>query len=222
MIRSEKALLVQMLTSHAYRERLATRRFRQAVRIAPSNQHRAYVQEVAREENSHYLGCLKVAKDLRIDLLTLVDRRMLRRPTAIPTFKTWLDVLLAHAFNDKAGYFVLTGIVGSKIKEYARLATDIIAEEEAHGSQGAQMLLDYYSGARLKDSHKRSLLILHLDAAVWCLGRPNSPRDKDALEFGLKTQSSAETLALFCSYADKLLTQMQCVDLLPISKRYIT
>jgi 1,2-phenylacetyl-CoA epoxidase catalytic subunit len=217
---TQKALLTQMLTSHAYRERLAARRFRQAVKLAPTSQSKEYVMHVAEEEDFHYLGCLKVAEQLQIDLVPLVKRRMLGRPPGIPVFTTWLDVLLAHAFNDKAGYFVLKGIVGSKVPKYARLAAEIIADEETHGLEGAKMLRQFYGRAQMDDRAKRRLLLLHLDAAVRCLGRPNSQRDKEAMKNGLKTISSADTVANFLEYSDRILIQLNCKDLVPVVGRY--
>jgi 1,2-phenylacetyl-CoA epoxidase catalytic subunit len=219
---TEKDLLTSMLTSHAYRERLAVERFREALSLLPSHESEAYWLHVIEEEQEHYVGCLDVAKQIRIDLEPLVNSRMNRQPPGIPRFKTWLDVLLAHAFNDKAGYFVLMGLLASKVIPYAQLASHIVAEEENHGARGADALVKYYPACSESEQVKQKTLLEHLDAAVRCLGRPNSWRDQEAVRAGLKTRSAATTITDFCSYADEVLERLNCQNLIPISGRYMT
>jgi len=215
----ERQLLVRMLTSHAYREKLAAERFREALEIVPPHEPREYWRKVIEEEQEHYDGCLDVSKQLGIDLEPLIAVRMLRGPAGIPPFHSWLDVLLAHAFNDKAGYYVLVALKESKVKPYAMLARRILAEEEAHGIAGAAALVDFYKAQPNAEERNRSLLI-HLDAAVRCLGRPNTEGDAAAVRAGLKTRSSADTLRDYCDYVDDVLVKLNRSDLVPILPRY--
>src|SRR5688572_483121 len=140
----ERELLTRMLISHAYREKLAVQRFTEALKLLPPYEPEKYWLGVIEEEQEHYDGCLDVAEELSIHLSPLIDARMTKEPAGIPQFHSWLDVLLAHAFNDKAGYFVLLGLTQSKVQGYARLARDIIAEEEAHGMAGTKALVSFY------------------------------------------------------------------------------
>src|SRR5689334_9645180 len=141
---TEKDLLTKMLTSHAYREILAAKRFREAVDLCPTSRDRNYFTHIVEEEMEHYHGCLKVADELGIDLVPEVNARMLQDPPGIPPFEDWLDLLLAHSLNDRAGYHVLTGLIDSKVSAYAKLALEIVTEEEAHGENGAASLIKYY------------------------------------------------------------------------------
>jgi 1,2-phenylacetyl-CoA epoxidase catalytic subunit len=208
-----------MLTSHAYREKLAAERFSDALRLLPLYESEEYWRNVIEEEEEHYRGCLAVAKEVGIDLAPLVDSRLLMAPEGIPAFHTWLDVLLAHAFNDKAGYYVLIGLKGSKVGPYARLAEDILVEEDAHGIAGASALVNFYA-SQIESEERGQALLKHLDAAVWCLGRPGTRGDADAVRLGLKTRSSSDTLREFCSYVDAMLVKLDRHDLIPIIKRY--
>lgn len=221
LTQSEQEIFTRMLTSHAYRERLAAERFADAKEIAPSPDARSYVEHVSEEEEEHYRGCLDVAAEFGIPIEHMVARRMEQSPPGIPQFNCWLDVLLAHAFNDQAGYFVLAGVMGCKIPSYARLAKDIVAEEAAHGAHGAELLIDYYPQADTGGADKRDLLLTHLDAAVRCLGRPNSPGDKEAIDAGLKSIPATDTIKQFCSYADDILMRLGCQDLTPLASRYL-
>ena len=218
---SETELLTRMLKSHAYREKLAAQRFEGAIGLAPTGETEKYLLHVAEEEWEHYHKCVKVAKELGIDLEPLVDARMLVPPPGIPPFNHWLDVLLAHAFNDQAGYFVLAGLTNSKVMPYAELAAEIIAEEKMHGRYGATLLQEYYGTMHCDEAAKSTMLITHLDAAVRCLGQPNTSGERLAVSTGLKTKLSEEIIREFCAYADDVLQRIQRQDLMPISCRYL-
>lgn len=180
-------LLGKMLTSHAYRERLAATRFEEAGDLAPDARTRAYVRGVVAEETEHYQACVTAARSLGIDIEAHVQRRLLRQPEGIPPFRTWLDVLLAHALNDEAGLFVLRGLVGSCVPTYASLAKHIVDDEVLHGSQGRSMLTTYWPTAPESTSEKIAKFREHVDAGIRCLGRPDTPGDAFAVRSGLKT-----------------------------------
>src|SRR6266404_250884 len=215
----EHRLLSNMLTSHAYREKLAADRFRYALTLMPTSESGNYWSSVIAEEEEHYAGCLSVASEIGIELESLVASRLSRPPDGIPVFNDWLDVLLAHTFNDRAGYHVLLGLIGSKITSYAKLAKEIVEEEERHGNSGAASLIEFY-GSDINSEGRRRQLLKHLDAAVWCLGRPNTKRDTDAVRLGLKTRSSEDSLKEFCEYADRVLMRIGEARLVPIINRY--
>ncbi len=214
-------LLTRMLTSHTYREKLGAERFKQAIDMTISPQEKFYFQRVVYEEEQHFYGCLEVGDELGINLKELINARMHKEPPGIPVFYTWLDVLLAHAFNDQAGYFVLQGLTGSSIEVYASLAARLIEEEESHGIQGAKMLIRYLNQLEKLDSSVLASILNHLDAAARCIGRPNSRKDTEAVRLHLKSRSSAETMEEFCSYADGILKQLSCENLTPLAKRYL-
>jgi 1,2-phenylacetyl-CoA epoxidase catalytic subunit len=215
----ERELLAKMLGSHAYREKLAAQRFAQAVDLAPTPADTSYLNHIVEEEIDHYRGCLRVAGELGIDLEALVNARMLLDPPGIPPFEVWLDVLLAHALNDRAGYHVLTGLTGSKVSAYARLAAEIVADEESHGETGAAALVKYYENC--DHPKKRDLLLIHLDAAVRCLGKPNTKNDAQAIKTGLKTKPAEQIISEYCDAVDPILESLGCADLLPLSGRYL-
>lgn len=217
----EMDLLTRMLTSHTYREKLAAERFNDALTLLPSQDLKTYWLHVIEEEEEHYAGCLEVARQLDIDLEPLVHSRMQRLPAGIPEFHNWLDVLLAHAFNDKAGYYVLLGLTKSKVAPYAKLAESILVEEESHGASGAEALIEYYPSHGKSEAVRRKILIKHLDAAVRCLGRPQTKGDQEAVKAGLKTKSASETISGFCLYADQILKHLKCDSLIPTSARYL-
>lgn len=219
---TEIRILAKMLTSHAYREKLAVTRFRYAIRIAPTREDRTYFRKVVTEEETHFRGCLEVGTLLGIDLQKLVTlrRRTRRYGPGIPTFRTWLDVLLAHALNDQAGYYVLKGLKGSKVAAYSRLACRIVAEEESHGSHGSAMLTRYLKECDRSDPSIHEALVVHLDSAARCIGRPDSTLDAEAVKLRLKSRSALDTLAEFCRYADELLAKVGYADLTPIINRY--
>jgi 1,2-phenylacetyl-CoA epoxidase catalytic subunit len=208
LISSEKELLTQMLVSHAYREKLAAVRFEEALSFLPAGETGNYWLNVIAEEEEHYQGCLHVANELNIELEPLVMARMSKQPLGIPPFCHWLDVLLAHAFNDKAGYYVLLGLIESKVKPYAALAGKIVAQEESHGTCGAAALVKYYPTQEVRDHLKRDALARYIDAAIRCLGRPNTLGDRKAVRFRLKTKSASETIREFCSYVRGILNQL--------------
>lgn len=216
---SERELITKMLGSHAYREKLAAERYTQAVDLSPTPGDRRYLNHIVEEETDHYRGCLRVAKELGIDLESQVNARMLLDPPGIPPFEEWLDVLLAHSLNDRAGYHVITGLIGSKVSAYARLALEIVSEEEAHGENGAASLVKYYP--RCDHPQKKDKLVTHIDSAIRCLGKPNTENDAKAIEMGLKTKPSLQVIGEFCDAVDPILLSLGCEDLLPIASRYL-
>lgn len=216
---SEKELITKMLGSHAYREKLAADRFKEAVRLSPTVEDRNYINHIVEEETRHYQGCLRVARELDIDLELFVNARMLVDPPGIPPFEDWLDVLLAHSLNDRAGYHVITGLIDSKVAAYARLASMIASEEESHGETGAAALVKYYP--LCDHPQKKDKLVTHLDSAIRCLGKPNSRNDAEAIRMGLKTKSSLQTIAEFCDAVDPILVKLGCEDLVPLSSHYL-
>jgi 1,2-phenylacetyl-CoA epoxidase catalytic subunit len=215
---SEKHLITRMLVSHGYREKLAAARYKQAADFAPTPADRRYLNHIVEEETNHYLGCLKVAGELDIELESQVNARLLLDPPGIPAFENWLDVLLAHALNDRAGYHVITGLLGSKVSAYARLASEIVSEEEAHGKFGAAALLKYYP--LCDHPQKKDQLVAHLDSAIRCLGKPNSSNDVAAIKMRLKTKPSSQLISEFCEAVDPILAELGAEDLLPLSSRY--
>lgn len=208
----ERELLTRMLVSHAYREKLAAIRFEEALALIPGGETQNYWLQVIEEEKEHYQGCIQVADELDIDLEALVEARMHRQPPGIPPFSNWLDVLLAHALNDKAGYYVLLGLIDSKIESYAALACHIVSEEESHGACGAAALVGYFSSQETSERHKRDALGRHIDAAIRCLGRPGTQGDREAVQLGLKTKPANETIVEFCSYVKSVVNQLPCHD----------
>ena len=214
-------LLTRMLTSHAYRERLAGDRFGQALDkgFPPSPEERERVERALREEYDHYQGCLSVGRQFGIDVKTLADGRMGREPVGIPPFGNWLDVLLAQVLNDAAGYFVMEGLRDSKIEPYAELAGRIMRDEAGHLEHGKTLLVPAYR-ARADDRAGRQL-VTHLDAAVRCCGRPYSDGDREAVRLGLKTRPAADTLKEFGVYADAVLNHLGRADLVPLSEKYL-
>ena len=140
----------------------------------------------------------------RIDIEPLIRQRRCLVP-GIPLFTTWLDVLLARAFNDQAGYHVLRGVMGCKFQDYGNLARRIVEEEKEHGAEGAQLLIQYSLGRRADLDRMRAAVAVHLGAAIRCVGRADTEGDREAVRLGLKTRSSAETLAEFSDYADQVL-----------------
>lgn len=216
---SEKELITKMLRSHAYREKLAAERYKQAVDLSPTLEDRNYLNHIVKEETDHYRGCLRVASELDIDLESHVNDRMLQDPPGIPPFEVWLDVLLAHTLNDRAGYHVITGLVGSKVSAYARLALEIVSEEESHGENGAASLVKYYP--LCDHPQKKDQLVTHIDAAIRCLGKPDSKNDAEAIKMGLKTKPSSQVISEFCDAVDPILVDLGCEDLLPLSNHYL-
>jgi 1,2-phenylacetyl-CoA epoxidase catalytic subunit len=214
-------LLTRMLTSHAYRERLAAEQFRQAVHLAPTEAARIYIQGVASEETEHFQLCLAAAETLGLEIAEAVEARMAKAPPGIPVFGTWLDVLLAHALNDEAGLFVLRGLATSRVEAYATLAKHIIDDELLHGSRGRSMLLAYWPTAQDSRQAKHEKFIEHLDAGVRCLGRPDTPSDKLAIAFGLKTTPARDLIRAYCSYADDIVAALDLPGLLPTAQRYL-
>lgn len=216
---SERDLLTKMLSSHGYREKLAVERYKHAAEFAPTPADLGYLNHIVDEETDHYLGCLRVADELDIDLESQVDARMLLDPPGIPPFENWLDVLLAHSLNDRAGYHVITGLIGSKVSAYARLASEIVSEEESHGEYGAAALVKYYP--HCDHPQKKDQLVAHLDSAIRCLGRPNSTNDLQAIRMGLKTKPSFQVISEFCQAVDPILAELGSEDLMPLSSRYL-
>lgn len=216
---SERELITKMLGSHAYREKLAAERYKQAVDLSPTPGDRSYLNHIVEEETDHYRGCLRVASELDIDLESHVNARMLLDPPGIPPFEGWLDVLLAHSLNDRAGYHVITGLIGSKVSAYAGLALEIVSEEESHGENGAASLVKYYP--LCDHPQKKDKLVTHIDAAIRCLGKPNSKNDAEAIRMGLKTKPSLQVINEFCDAVDPILVNLGCEDLWPLSSHYL-
>ena len=216
---SEKELLTKMLRSHAYREKLAAERYKQAIDLSPTPEDRNYINHIVEEELNHYQGCLKVADELDIDLESHVNARMLQDPPGIPPFEDWFDLLLAHSLNDRAGYHVITGLIGSKVSSYAKLALEIVSEEELHGENGAASLIKHYP--LCDHPQKKNRLVTHIDASIRCLGKPNSKNDAEAIKFGLKTKPSLQVIREFCEAVDPILVRLGCEDLLPLSNHYL-
>jgi 1,2-phenylacetyl-CoA epoxidase catalytic subunit len=217
----QRALLARMLTSHAYRERLAADRYVGALALAPTAAERAYLEHVIAEEEEHYAGCVAVGVGVGIDIVERVAERAGRTPAGIPELHDWLDVTLAHALNDQAGYQVMVGLRGSRVAAYAQLAERILAEEADHGRVGADAAIRAYCDAGLPPKMRRERLIIHLDAAVRCLGRPGSAGDRAALNAGFKSRGAAETIRAFCADADAVLAALGEDALVPTAHRYL-
>lgn len=216
----ESVLLTKMLVSHAYRERLGAQRFISIVDCVDTPREEvSHLCHAIGEEYEHYRGCIDVGSDLGIPLVSSVDGRMMHGVDGIPPFESWLDFCLAHAFNDKAGEFVLEGIVGSRIEPYAKLARRILEDEKGHGEKGRELLVRNYS--EYDEDFRQDRLRVHLDAAVMCLGRPGTNNDRRAVELGLKTKHSEQLIREFCAYADNVLREIGEGELTPLEKDYL-
>jgi len=166
--------------------------------------------------------CAEAAHALGIeDIERRVAERMSRPPEGIPRFETRLDMFLAHALNDEAGRFVLEGLTGSTVAAYARVAKHIIDDEKEHGSQGRRMLFEEFSSSTASPADKERLLILHLDAAIRCLGRPDTQHDDEAVACGLKTKPARSIITEYCEYADSIVVALGYAALTPLARRYL-
>jgi len=201
---ASREIAERMLTSHAYRERLAIDRFKSVLDLAPSPEDRAHLQQAIEEEARHYAGCLEVAEWYGIELVPRVKARMARTPHGIPEFHNWLDLLLAQALNDAAGAFVLRGVIGGTLTRYAELCAATIADEENHCRVGRLGAIAFWSsqvGVTVPTEQAEHQLMVHLIAAIKSCGRARSITDDAALQLGLKSRSSTETLDGFLAYA---------------------
>jgi 1,2-phenylacetyl-CoA epoxidase catalytic subunit len=121
--------------------------------------------------------------------------------------------------NDRAGFHVITGLIGSKVSAYARLASEIVTEEESHGENGAASLVNFYP--LCDHPHKKAKLVTHIESAIRCLGKPNTKNDAEAIRMGLKTKPSSQIIGEFRDAVDPILLRLGCEDLSPLSNHYL-
>jgi ring-1,2-phenylacetyl-CoA epoxidase subunit PaaA len=139
-----RATLVRLLADQARAELAASTLYSRWVSRVPTPEDKQYVALIAREETEHWYRVVKLLEELGLSpdqarahqtrswfyvLFSLLLHRV-----------TWLDLLMMAFLIDQAGYVLVEDFAQSSYAPWARVAREILAEEEGHPEFGMSRL----------------------------------------------------------------------------------
>ena len=139
-----RRVLIRLIASHARGELEAAYTYASWIRRAPGPAEKMYVAGIAHEETEHWYKCIQLMADL------VVTGRQIKEfegsnyfysivHLLIPRY-TWLDVLMLAFLIDRGAFFMIEDYAHSSYAPWARMAQDILSDEEGHANFGMNCL----------------------------------------------------------------------------------
>jgi 1,2-phenylacetyl-CoA epoxidase catalytic subunit len=190
--------VLQLLSSHAYRERGAARLFAGGVALVPpASRWRDLVAHQAREEEEHYARVAAVWTEVAgrpaSELDARVDARLIERP--LPAPDSFPALGMATFLFDRAGRWQIAAYAESTFAPYRDLARAIVADERGHEQAGAEMVRELCAPGGAAVDGARAALAVWLPESLRSFGRPGTPGDRYAVDAGLKNRPAAAIIA---------------------------
>jgi 1,2-phenylacetyl-CoA epoxidase catalytic subunit len=194
-----RKLLLRCIANHARGELQASNMYASWIRRAPGPAETMYVAEIAKEETEHWYGSVQLMVELGVDAGDVARHQSGQlfyhlANLAIPRIR-WLDMLMAAFLIDRAAYFIIEEFAESSYAPWAKLAKEILHEEEGHAEFGVQFLRDEIKkqgpAAVQRALHKWWRLTLY------AFGPPYAERTDAYIRLGLKTRHNEERRLAF-------------------------
>ena len=139
-----RATLIKLLADQARAELIAAHTYSRWVRRAPGPEEKMALAEMAREETEHWYLAIELLREL--GLSPDAARRHQTRSwfyatgNVIMSWLTWLDVAMAAFLVDAAAYILVEDFAQSSYAPWARVAQNILTDEEDHPDTGGRFL----------------------------------------------------------------------------------
>ncbi len=187
-----RATLLKLLADQARAELVASDIYSQWVRRVPGPEEKKYLAEMAKEETEHWYKTVKLLEELGVTADHIRDYQsrhwfyFLSRVSIRRT--TWLGVLMMSFLIDHAAYFLVEDFAQSSYEPWARMAREILEDEEGHPEMGIWCL-----GLVIRDQGKaRVQRALHKwwRVALNMFGPPITKNTELYLRLGLKSRTN--------------------------------
>jgi len=136
--------LLKLLADQARAELFASDTYSCWVRRAPGPTERMYLAELAMEETEHWYKAVMLLQELGVNPNRIREHQsnhwfyFLSRLLTLR--RGWLDVLMMSFLIDHGAYFLVEDFAQSSYAPWARMAEEILKDEEGHPDLGANCI----------------------------------------------------------------------------------
>lgn len=204
----------RILTVSADTELISAPAYYNAAVDAPSLNAFGSAMSIIQDELGHAHIAYRILRDLGVDTEQLIferDPRQFKYPYAFDVpLETWVELIVANAFYDRAGYTLLGDIYSSTTLGPWKRALVKVDKEETfhlrHGEQNARKINQTPSGHELLQHAVDWMFLLTVE---W-FGLPdNLKKHGEQLDYGFKGHSNDELRQIWMSTAVPLCNELQ-------------
>ncbi len=191
--------LLKLLADQARAELVASNTYSSWVRRAPGPTERMYLAEIAKEETEHWYKAVMLLKELGVSPNRIRDHEsnhwfyFLSRLSTLR--KKWIDVLMMSFLIDHGAYFLVEDFAQSSYAPWARMAEEILKDEEGHPDLGANCILAIIQkegSARVQRALRKWWRV-----ALNMFGPPITNNTNTYIRLGLKTRTNEDRRQAF-------------------------
>ena len=191
--------LLKLLADQARAELVASHVYALWVRRAPGPEEKMYLAQLAKEETEHWYKAIKLLEELGIKCADVSRYQThnwfyLLSRLSVGRMK-WMDILMMSFLIDHAAYFLVEDFSQSSYAPWAKVANEILEEEESHPEMGIHCL-------RLLIRQRGRECVQHFLHKWWrvalnMFGPPITKNTELYIRLGLKFRSNEERRQAF-------------------------
>lgn len=139
-----RSSLIKLLADQARAELFAAHTYSSWLRRAPGPEEKMYLAELAKEETEHWYKAVKLLEELGVSPSEARKRQTFSwfyytSRLLLPRL-TWIDILMMSFLIDHGAYFLVEDFAQSSYASWAKMAQEILKDEEDHPDFGANCL----------------------------------------------------------------------------------
>jgi ring-1,2-phenylacetyl-CoA epoxidase subunit PaaA len=198
--------MIRILTVSADTELISAPAYYNAARHAPTLNNFGSATAIIQDELGHAHIAYRLMRDLGVDTEDLIYERAPRRfkyPYAFDVpLDSWVELIVANAFYDRAGFCLLGDVFQSTtFGPWKRALVKVDKEETFHLRHGERGMKAIAQSADGREELQRAIDWMFLLTVEW-FGLPDDlKRHSEQLEFGFKGQSNDELRQTWMSTA---------------------
>jgi 1,2-phenylacetyl-CoA epoxidase catalytic subunit len=191
--------LIKLLADQARAELVAAHTYSRWVSRAPGPDEKMFLAEIAKEETEHWYKAMALLGELGVT--PGAARRYQTRSRFYPMARllvprlTWLDVAMGAFLVDAAAYVLVEDFARSSYAPWARVAKDILADEEDHPDFGVRCLrrqIEERGAARVQRALRKWWRV-----SLNLFGPPRTKNTDLYIRLGLKFRTNEERRQTF-------------------------
>ena len=191
--------LLKLLADQARAELLASNTYSSWVRRAPGPTERMYLAELAKEETEHWYKAVMLLQQLGVSPNRVREYESNHWFYSVSFLlilrKKWIDILMMSFLIDHGAYFLVEDFAQSSYAPWARMAEEILKDEEDHPDLGANCTLAIIQ----KEGSARVQRALHKwwRVALNMFGPPTTCNSNTYIRLGLKIRTNEDRRQAF-------------------------
>jgi len=191
--------LLKLLADQARAELLGSNTYSSWVRRAPGPTERMYLAELAMEETEHWYKAVTLLQELGVspsDARNYESNHWFYFLSRLLTLrKKWVDLLMMSFLIERGGYFLVEDFAQSSYAPWARMAEEILEDEQGHPNLGANCIL----ASIRKEGLARAQRALHKwwRVALNMFGPPTTANANTYIRLGLKIRTNEDRRQAF-------------------------